>query len=213
MSAAQALQAMTAMQQQIEAMQTRMDAHDRVSGQTNAAVHAINHPAACQPQPRTSMGDSSGLGRPQTFSADEAQFRRWSQDAESLFSGVFPDGARLLVRAAVRTDEISSNKINDEFVVGEDANRVENLTQILHQLHTALEQFTDGEAHDIVIHSRRNPLEAVRRLLGRFDPTTGSRKRNLLTTIIAPDERTLRSNWATEEQCVRVRAEDQGSTG
>ena len=68
------------------------------------------------------LGDNSGLGRPQTFSGDEAQFQRWSQEAESFFSGVFPDGARLQAPAAERTDEISSNKINDEFVVGDDAN-------------------------------------------------------------------------------------------
>ena len=115
--------------------------------------------------------DNSGLGRPQTFSGDEAQFQRWSQEAESFFSGVFPDGARLLARAAERTDEISSNKINDEFVVQDDANRV----------------FADGEAHDIFIHSRKDPLEAWRRLLGRCHPTTGSRKRNLLRTIVAPE--------------------------
>ena len=35
------------------------------------------------------LGDNSGLGRPQTFSGDEAQFQRWSQEAESFFSGVF----------------------------------------------------------------------------------------------------------------------------
>ena len=76
MSAEQALQAMAAMQQHVEVMQTRMDAHDRVSGQTNAAVHAVNHPAACQPQSRTPMpGGNSGLGLPQTFTGDEAQFQ------------------------------------------------------------------------------------------------------------------------------------------
>ena len=80
------------------------------------AVHAINNLAARQAQSRTPMlGDNNGLGRPQTFSGDEAQFQRWSQEAESFYSGVFPDRARLLALAAERTDEISSNKINYEF--------------------------------------------------------------------------------------------------
>ena len=35
-------------------------------------------------------------------------------------------------------------------------------------------------------NSRKNPLEAWRRLLKRCDPTTGARKRNLLRTIIPP---------------------------
>ena len=119
MSAELALQAMAAMQQQIAVMQSRMDAHDQVSDQIH--VCSARHQQSCskasavqdtdagrqqwhgQTTTRTPMlGDNSGLGRPQTFSGDEAQFQRWSQEAESFFSGVFPDGARLLARARVR---------------------------------------------------------------------------------------------------------------
>ena len=45
---------------------------------------------------------------------------------------------------------------------------------------------TSGEANDFVANSRKNPLEAWRRLQKRYDPTTGARKRNLLRTIISP---------------------------
>ena len=45
---------------------------------------------------------------------------------------------------------------------------------------------TSSEANDIVANSRKNPLEAWRRLQKRYDPTTGGRKRNLLRTIISP---------------------------
>ena len=45
---------------------------------------------------------------------------------------------------------------------------------------------TSYEANDIVANSRKNPLEAWRRLQKRSDPTTGGRKRNLLRTIISP---------------------------
>ena len=44
---------------------------------------------------------------------------------------------------------------------------------------------TSYEANDIVANSRKNPLEAWRRLQKRYDPTTGGRKRNLLRTIIS----------------------------
>ena len=47
-------------------------------------------------------------------------------------------------------------------------------------------QLTDGETDDIVINGRKNPLEAWRRLLRRFDPNAAGRKRNLLKTFIAP---------------------------
>ena len=53
-------------------------------------------------------------------------------------------------------------------------------------MHTALMALTSYEARDIVANSRKNPLEAWRRLQKRYDPTTGGRKRNLLRTIISP---------------------------
>ena len=52
------------------------------------------------------------------------------------------------------------------------------------EMHTALVALTSYEANDIVANSRKNPLEAWRKLQERYDPTTGGRKRNLLRTII-----------------------------
>ena len=58
---------------------------------------------------------------------------------------------------------------------------------VLQQIHTALVALTKYEANDIVANSRKNPLEARRRLQKRYDPNTGGRKRNLLRTVISPD--------------------------
>ena len=44
---------------------------------------------------------------------------------------------------------------------------------------------TQTRALDIA-NSRKNPLEAWRRLQKRYDPSTGGRKRNLRRTIISP---------------------------
>ena len=52
-------------------------------------------------------------------------------------------------------------------------------------MHAALMALTSYEANDIVANSRKNPLEAWRRLQKRYDPTTGGRKRNFLRTIIS----------------------------
>ena len=57
---------------------------------------------------------------------------------------------------------------------------------MLQHMHRALMALTSYEANDIVANSRKNPLEAPRRLQKRYDPTTGGRKRNLLRTIISP---------------------------
>ena len=61
-----------------------------------------------------------------------------------------------------------------------------NLKFVLQQMHAALMTLTSREANDIVANSRKNSLEASRRLQKRYDPTTRRRKRNLLRTIICP---------------------------
>ena len=63
---------------------------------------------------------------------------------------------------------------------------MQNLEIVLQQMHTALMAPTSHEENDSVANSRKNPLEAWRRLQKRYDPTTGGRKRNLLRTIISP---------------------------
>ena len=63
---------------------------------------------------------------------------------------------------------------------------MQNLEFVLQLMYTALMALTSYEANDILANSRKNPLEAWRRLQKRFDPTTGGRKRNLLRTIISP---------------------------
>ena len=63
---------------------------------------------------------------------------------------------------------------------------MQNLKFVLQQMHTALMALTSYDSNDIVANSRKNPLQAWRRLEERYDPTTGGRKRNLLRTIISP---------------------------
>ena len=89
---------------------------------------------------------------------------------------------------AEQPTEITTTAIDLEFLptdTNEDRG-VQNLVLVLQQMHTALMAFTSCEANDIVANSRKNPLEALRRLQKRYDPTTGRRKGNLLRTIISP---------------------------
>ena len=69
---------------------------------------------------------------------------------------------------AEQVTEITQELIDPEFV--------------LQQMHRALMALTSCEADELVANSRKNPLEAWRRLQKRCDPTTGGRKRNLLRT-------------------------------
>ena len=94
----------------------------------------------------------------------------------------------MLEWAADQPTEITTTAIHLEFLptdTNEDRG-VHNLEFVLQQMHTALMALTSYEANDIVANSRKNPLEAWRRLQKRYDPTTGGKKRNLLRTIISP---------------------------
>ena len=62
----------------------------------------------------------------------------------------------------------------------------QNLEFVPQQMRTALMALRSYEANDIVANSRKNPLEAWRRLQKRYGPTTGGRKRNLLRTSSSP---------------------------
>ena len=55
---------------------------------------------------------------------------------------------------------------------------VQNLEFVLQQMHTLFTALTRYEANDIVVKSRKNPLEAWRRLQKRVDPTTGRRTKS-----------------------------------
>ena len=93
----------------------------------------------------------------------------------------------MLEWAAEQSTEITTTAIDLEFLPT-DANKdkgVRNLEFMLQQMHTALIALTSCEPSDIVANSRKNPLEAWRRLQKRYDPTTGGRNRNFLRTIIS----------------------------
>ena len=100
---------------------------------------------------------------------------------------VIKESEMMLEWAAEQTIDITMTSINLEFLPS-DTNLdrgVQNLEFVLQQMHTALMALTSYEPNDIVANSRKNPLEAWRRLQQRYDPTTGGRKRNLLRTIIS----------------------------
>ena len=103
-------------------------------------------------------------------------------------SGVIKETEMMLEWAPEQPTEITTTAIDLEFLptdTNEDRG-VQNLEFVLQQMHTSLMALTSYEANGIVANSRKDPLEAWRRLQKRYDPTTGGRKRNLLRTIISP---------------------------
>ena len=99
-----------------------------------------------------------------------------------FFAGVIKESELMLGWAAEQPTEIMTTAIGLEFLLT-DTNEdrgVQNLEFVLQQMHTAPMALTSYEANDMVANSRKNPLDAWRRLQKRHDPTTGGRKRNLL---------------------------------
>ena len=79
--------------------------------------------------------------------------------------------------AAEQPTEITTTAIDLEFLPTDtNEDRGVQLEFVLQQMHTALMAFTSNEANDIVANSRKNPLEAWRRLQKRYDLATGRRK-------------------------------------
>ena len=114
--------------------------------------------------------------------------QQWSKKTEAFVAGMIKESGIMLEWAAEPAPEITTTAIDPEFLPT-DTNKdrgVQNLEFVLQQMHTALMALTNYEANDIVANSRKNPLEAWRRLHKRYDPTTGGRKRNLPRTIISP---------------------------
>ena len=135
-----------------------------------------------------SLINTIDLGRPKEFSGKEKDFQQWSKETKALFAGVTKESDMILEWAAEQTTEISTEFIDREFlpIMTNQERGVQNQEFILQQMHTMLTDLTSGEANDIVANSRKNPLEAWRRLQKRSDPTTGGRKRNFLRTVVSP---------------------------
>eukprot|EP00974_Lingulodinium_polyedra_P122745 11184049-Lingulodinium_polyedra.AAC.1 len=55
------------------------------------------------------------------------------------------------------------------------------------QLHVALQTLTEGESFDIVLSAGPRGVEALRRLVRRWDPASGGRRRTILRQILVPD--------------------------
>ena len=123
----------------------------------------------------------TGLDRPKAFIGMEEDFQHWAKKTVAFF-------AVMLERSAGQVTEITQELIDLELLPIAAANverGVSNLEFVQQQMHTAFMTLTSYDANDIVADSRKNPLEAWRRLQKRDGPTTGGRKRNLLRTIIS----------------------------
>ena len=156
-------QVVTQLQQEVFFLRAQVAAESGLAD----AVRAINNLVTAQVRKDTpSLIDVKGLGRTKEFTGREEDFQPWSKKTEAFFAGVIKESEMMLEWAAEQPKEITMTAIDLEFLPT-DANKdggVQNLEFVLQQMHTALMALTSCEANDIVANSRKNPLEAWRRL-------------------------------------------------
>ena len=155
-------QVVTQLQQELFSLRAQVPAQSGLA----EAVPAINNLATAQVRKDTPrLIDVNGLGRPKEFSGKEKDFQ------------VIKESEMMLEWAAEHTREITTELINREFLLTatNQERGVQNLEFVLQQMFAALVTLTSYEANDIVANSRKNPLEAWRRLQKRYGPTTGGR--------------------------------------
>ena len=164
-------QVVTQLQQELFSLRAKVTAQSRLA----EAVRAINNRATAQVRKDTpSLSDVNGLGRPKDFSwqgkgfptvvEEDGRFLRWNDQGSPRRSW----------RGQLKSTEITAKLINREFLLTatNQERGVQNLEVVLQQMHTALMAPTSCEANDMVSNSRKNPLEAWRRLQKRYDPTS-----------------------------------------
>ena len=115
--------------------------------------------------------DVKGLGRPKEFTGREEDFQQWSKKKEAFFAGVTKESE--MEWAAEQPTEITTTAIDLAFFAdGQERRQKSAKPGVLRRM-------------TLSPNSRKNPLEAWRRLQKRYDPTRGGRKRNLPRTIIS----------------------------
>ena len=121
--------------------------------------------------------DVNHRGSPKEFSGKEEDFQQWTRKTEAFFAEVIKESEMMLEWASDQPMEITTTAIDLEFLPTDsnEGRGVRNLELFLQHMHETLMTRTSHEANDIVANSRKNPLEAWRRLNERYDPTGGGR--------------------------------------
>ena len=134
--------------------------------------------------------DTKGLAKPEKFSGAEENFLYWRTRIESFITSLVPEMEEVLEWAEEMDDEVTRTKIKDVWgEVDPTEKTIEDIESIDSQLYAMLQTLCEKEAFTIVRSAGKNlGLEAWRRLVKRYDPTTGGRRRSMLRHILTPQK-------------------------
>lgn len=131
--------------------------------------------------------DNRGLGKPEKFGGSVENFLPWKIRTQSYLCSIRRELRELLTSSEEQDQPITSAMVDAAYGLSADElDRIEGVDDIRKELADVLLMLTEKEPFDIIINSADCGLKGWRRLNRRFDPSTGGRKRALLTAILSP---------------------------
>ena len=137
-----------------------------------------------------SLIDNKGLAKPEKFTGREESFLYWRTRLEAFVTSVFSDFDDVLPWCEECTQTITERDIENAWgEISPTQSHCKEIQQMNAQLFAVLQTLCEGEAFTIVRSSgKNNGLEAWCRLVRRFDPSTGGRRRTMLRHILNPQK-------------------------
>ena len=168
---------------QEQAQPTRAEHLMEALGQAVTALQAVRT-GATQSQ---SLVDLKGLGKPPVFKNESARFTEWLRKTSGFLVAAYGASFRQVLEWIEDQDgPVTREDLHAQF--GElSSDPVQDLSEKDAQVHVALLSLTEGESFDVVMGAAPHGLEALRRLVRRWDPLSGGKRRALLRQILVPE--------------------------
>lgn len=160
-----------------------------VVGQAFQALAQMDGLKAVEGSKRARLVDTRQLAHPEEFDGKEESFLFWRTKVEAFVTSVYPEFESVLSWAEEEDSEITTPILMGGAFgpIAPTEKKVENVEAINTQLRAALPSLCDREAFAIVRSAGRgNGVEAWGKLIRRYDPTTGSRRRTIPRHILNP---------------------------
>ena len=137
---------------------------------------------------KVTLFDTKGLARPDKFEGKEESFLHWRTKLESFVTSVYPEFEQVLTWAEEEENEIDAAMVLAAWgPINPTVKTIEGIESMCSQLHAILQSLCEQEPFSIVRSAGRgNGAEAWRKLVRRYDPSTGNRRRSMLRHVLNP---------------------------
>ena len=132
-----------------------------------------------------------GRGKPHVFKNGAGRFVEWFRKATGFLAAAYGTELRAVLEWTEDQGQgITLEGLTERFVE-DTVDAIPDLDEKNSQLHVALLSLTEGESFDIVLGAAPHGFEALRRLIRRWGPLSGGRRRALLRQILVPERAKL----------------------